>query len=139
MRRCCRVEQEGNPGDARRNLFEQLQPLAGHRALESDETGGVTAWPGQAHDEAAKDGIGNERENDGNGARLLHQRCSRRCALRKNKVGLQRDEFLRKSLQRLRVEGPPSIVDPDVTAVRPPELLEFLPECGEFPSTSPSA
>ena len=49
--------------------------------------------------------------------------------MRKNEVGLQRDEFLRESLSRLRVEGcRPASVDPDVTALRPPELLEFLLE-----------
>ena len=34
--RRCRVEQEGDPGDARRNLLEQLQPLAGQRALHNE-------------------------------------------------------------------------------------------------------
>ena len=48
-----------------------------------------------------------------------------------DKFGLQRDEFLRKSLQRLGVKRPPARVDPDVAAVRPPELLESLPECGD--------
>ena len=67
-------------------------------------------------------------ENDGDGARLLQQRRSGGCALRKNEVGLQRDEFLRESLPRLRVERRPASVDPDVAALRPPELLESLPE-----------
>ena len=72
--RRCRVEQEGDPVDARRNLLEQLQPLARHRALESGETGDVAARPRKARDEAAADRIGNDRENDGDGARLLQQR-----------------------------------------------------------------
>jgi len=36
--RRCRVEQEGDPVDARRNLLEQFQPLAGQRRLHNDET-----------------------------------------------------------------------------------------------------
>jgi hypothetical protein len=42
-RRRCRVEQEGDPGDARRDLLEQPQPLAGQGRLHIDETGDVVA------------------------------------------------------------------------------------------------
>ena len=71
----------------------------------------VTLPPGrgQARDEAAADRIGNGRENDGDGARLLQQRRSGGCVLRKNEVGLQRDEFLRESLSSTpRRRMPPS-------------------------------
>src|SRR5262249_31508242 len=40
------------------------------------------------------------------------------------------NEFLRDSLHRLHV-GCPANVDPDVAALRPPELPESLPECGD--------
>jgi hypothetical protein len=66
--RRCRVEQHCDPGDARCNLLEQLQPLASHRGLHSDETGDVSSRLREARDEAAADRIGNERENDGDGA-----------------------------------------------------------------------
>ena len=116
--------------DARRNLLEQLQPLAGHSRLHRDETGDVTARPRKARDESAADRIGNESENDGDGARLLQQSRRGGCGMRKNKVGLQRDEFLRESLSRFRIVGcRPARVDPDVAALRPPELLESLAEC----------
>jgi hypothetical protein len=47
--------------------------------------------------------------------------------LRNNEVGLQRDEFLRKSLHRLDVTGcRPAGVDPDIVAVCPAELLKSL-------------
>ena len=45
--RCCRVEEEGGPVDARRDLFEQLQPIASHRRLKIDETGNVAARRGR--------------------------------------------------------------------------------------------
>src|SRR6202035_4845955 len=71
---------------------------------------------------AAADRIGNARENDGDATRLLHHRRSRGRGCCKNEVGLQRDEFLRESLHRLHVASGPAIVDPDVSALRPPEL-----------------
>src|SRR5262249_22831901 len=69
--RCRRVEQDGHAGDVRRDLFEQLQPLAAHRALDRGEAGRVAAWPGEACDNAAAYRISNDCENDGNGARLF--------------------------------------------------------------------
>ena len=51
-----------------------------------------------------------------------------RVCLSKNKFGLRPDEFFRESLHRLNVGSGPARVDPDVAALRPPELLEFLPE-----------
>src|SRR5262249_42485577 len=43
----------------------------------------------------------------------------------------QPDEFLRESLHGLRLESGPPSVDPDVTALRPAELLETLSERGD--------
>jgi hypothetical protein len=63
--RRCRIEQHRDPGDARRDLFEQLQPLASHRGLHSDETGDVPSRLRKARDKAAADRIGNERETMG--------------------------------------------------------------------------
>ena len=117
-----RVEQDG-PLDARRNLLEQLQPLAGHRRLHIRKASDVAARPRKARDEAAADRIGKSRENDRDGARLLQQ--SRRVgrAMRKNQVGLQRDEFLGELGSRLGVVGcRPANVDLDIAALRPPEL-----------------
>jgi hypothetical protein len=96
------------------------------------KTGDVAARLREARDEAAADRIGNRRENDGDGARLLQQRSRGGCDSRKNEIGLQRDEFLREPLSRLRVLGRrPASVEPDVAVLRPPELLKFLPECRE--------
>src|SRR3984893_11480742 len=44
VRRRCRVEKEGNPGNARCNLFEQLQPFAGNRRFCIGEAGNIAAW-----------------------------------------------------------------------------------------------
>jgi hypothetical protein len=63
------VEHGGDPRNARRDLLEQLQPLAAHRGFQIEETGDVAARPGQARDEAVADRIRNRRHNDGNGVR----------------------------------------------------------------------
>src|SRR5262249_47187385 len=82
--RGCRVEQEGDPPDARGNLLKQLQPLAGHRRFHSNETGYIAAWPRQTRDEATANWIDDVGENDGDGPRLLHHRQGSWCVLRKN-------------------------------------------------------
>src|SRR5271166_5105992 len=43
-----RIKQQGGPLEARRNLLEQLKPLAGHRRLHDGETGGIAARACQA-------------------------------------------------------------------------------------------
>src|SRR5262249_28178532 len=123
-----RVEQEGDPDDARRDLLEQPQPLPGQGRLHIDETGDVAARPGEARDEAAADWIGGGRENDGDAARLLQHRRGGGCVLRKNEVGPQLDDFPRESLHQLHIRRRPASVDPDIAALRPAELLESLAE-----------
>src|SRR5262249_6161337 len=68
------------------------------------------------------------RKNDGNTTCLLQQNRSGGCVLRKDQVWLQHDEVLGKSLRGLSAERRPAIVDLNVVALRPPELLECLPE-----------
>ena len=100
------------------------------RPLKADTvTGDVSSRPRKARDEAAADRIGKEPENDGNGARLLQQLRSGGRALRKNEVRLQRDEFLGELLHQFLVERRPASFDPNVAAIRPPELLKSVPEC----------
>jgi hypothetical protein len=82
-------------------LLRVFQPLAGHRRFRKDETGDIAARPGEARDEAAADRVRNDRKNNGDGARLLQQ-CSRGgCGVRKNEVGLERDELFRAPSPRL--------------------------------------
>src|SRR6516165_4602644 len=89
----------------------------------------MATWARQALDEAATNRIGNHCKNDRDGARLLQQ-CSRGGgAVRKNEIGLQRDQLLREPLHHLRVGPGPAGVDPYVAAFRPPELLERFPKC----------
>src|SRR5215208_7367809 len=74
----CWVEQEGDPLESRRNLLEQLHPLACHCGLSVDETGYVGARLAKLRHEAAADRIGNGYEDDGNGTRVLKERSGYR-------------------------------------------------------------
>src|SRR6516225_7525298 len=120
--------QERDPGVARRNLLEQLQPLARYCSLHANETGDVAARPRQASDEAIADRISNLRENDRDGVRLLQQRPGCWRVLRKNEIRLQPDELLCKSLHQLNIGRRPAIVASDGTVLRPAEFLESLAE-----------
>src|SRR5579872_6675652 len=71
-RRCC-VEWDKDPSNTWRNFLEQLKPLAAHRRLANGEAGDVPARPRKARNEAFADRIGNDCENDWDGARLLKQ------------------------------------------------------------------
>ena len=90
--------------------------------------GAVAARPREARDETAAYWIGAGRENDGDAARLLQHRRGGGCVLRKNEIGLQRDDFRRESLHQLQVGRRPASFDPDIAALRPTELLESLAE-----------
>ena len=129
--RRCRVEQEGDPGDARRNLFEQLQPLAGHRRLHIDETGDVAAWPRQARDEAAADRIGNDAKMMG----MVRVCCSIAAVVgvlcERMRSGCSATSSFANRCINSASPVRPAIVDPDVAALRPSKLLESLPECGD--------
>src|SRR5262249_10057678 len=99
-------------------ILEQFHPLACLRRLRNGKTGSVAAWAREARDEVAADRISNNPENDGNGTSFLQQRGSGWSAVRKNEVGLQRDEFLRVSMHRLRIGGVrPASIDPQIAAV----------------------
>lgn len=124
----CRIAQEGDPFDPRRNLLEYLQPLVGHRWRHGDETSDIAARARNARYETAANRICNLNEHDRGSARLLQQCRGRGRVYRKNKFGLQPDEFFRESSHRLNIGSGPARLDPDIAALRPPELFELLPE-----------
>ena len=68
------MQNDRDPRECRRNLFEQLQPFSGHRQLEIGQARDIAARPCQALNEAAADRIGDLHENDGYRASLL-QHC----------------------------------------------------------------
>ena len=93
------LNRERRPCDARRDLLEQVRPACRRSSPPTWRNGDVAAWTRQARDETAADRIGNHRKNDWDGACLLqHPAVVEMIA--KNKVGLQRYEFLREPLRR---------------------------------------
>src|SRR5262249_39810200 len=88
IRRCHRVEQEGEAADVWRNLLEEFQPLTCHRRLCKSETRDVTTRSSKSRDETTANRIGNDSENDGNCACLVQYRSSRRCVICENEIGL---------------------------------------------------
>jgi len=72
--RIVRIPKHRNPGDARNQLFEQLQPLAGDFRGEQADAGDIAAGLGEAGDKSNGNRIAAERD-DRNGLRL-RQRCA---------------------------------------------------------------
>ena len=68
-----RVMNERDPLYLRRNLLEQLHPLADHREFEILEARHVASRLCKALDEAVADGIDNDREHDRDRVRLLQK------------------------------------------------------------------
>src|SRR5262249_23646850 len=52
-------------------------------------------------------------------------------ALTDDRVGPQTNQLSCERLDSIRISSAPAIVDPNVAALRPPKLLESLPECGD--------
>src|SRR5882762_3645250 len=118
-----------DPSNTRRNFLEQLKPLTAHRRFANGKTGYIPTRSRKARDEAIADRIRNDCENDRDNARLLQQSVRSVRVLRKKQVWLQRDEFLRVSLNSLSVGGCKIARLHD--DVRPAEPLEFPPEDGK--------
>ena len=67
-----------DPRDDRRDLTQELEPFAAQRRFDIDEASEVAAGIGDVGDEAAADGIGDNGQDDRDGARLPLQRSGRR-------------------------------------------------------------
>src|SRR5262249_25513372 len=106
-----RIEYEGNALDARRDLFEQLQPFAGQRGLDIRESGRVATRTCEAFDEAFPNGVRDYGENDRGCTRLPQDRSCHWRASGQNHVGLECNKLLCKRLHPFRVTGYPTDVD----------------------------
>jgi len=89
---------------------------------------GIAAWPRQACDEACGDRIGGLREHDRHSARRLQQRPHDRATGGQDDVRLERDQFSRVSARVIGTPRAPTIVDLQVAAVGPAQLLQTLLE-----------
>src|SRR5262244_2006516 len=74
-----RVVKKSDPGDARRQFLEKLEPLSSERELKRGEARDIAARPRQACNEALADRIADTCENDRyRPCRLLQRRDTRR-------------------------------------------------------------
>src|SRR5215211_5851071 len=76
-----RVEDDANPGDARRDLLERFQPLCADRGFEQQKAGRIAARPRQALDEPGADRVGHDREHDRDRTGRVQQWCHGRAAI----------------------------------------------------------
>jgi hypothetical protein len=66
-----RVKQDRCPLDVGRHLFEHLQPFSHHGVVDEREARNVAARAREAYDQALTDWIGDDSEDDRDGARRL--------------------------------------------------------------------
>src|SRR5262245_30508434 len=118
-------------GDTRHgwcDLLEQLQPFRANRKLEQCEPGDIASRMGKAGDEAGTDGIGDLREDDRYCAgRPLHWRQGG-ARSREDHIRLRCHEFGRIGARPDVISAGPAIVDLEVAAFAPSQLLQSLPE-----------
>ena len=112
------IAKDRDARDIGRDLLEQLEPFCADAVFEKHETGGIAAWPREAVDEACRNRISNDRENDRHGAGRLQQRGYGSGAMGQNDVRRERDQF-RSVLANFGGISTPARVDPRVAADSP--------------------
>src|SRR5215471_1376958 len=113
------IPNDGRPRDARRDLFEQFQPLRADTVFECGKTGDVAARPRQALDEPGAHWIRSLREYDRHGPGRLQQRRYDRASTSQDDVRRERGQFRRVPTNALGIARAPANVDPQVAAVGP--------------------
>ena len=115
------VEEKGDPGDMRRDLLQQLQPLASDRWLDIGEAGDIAAAAARSPRSRCPPDRKRSRRRWGC-ARVLQQRRRGWCVCeRMGRASARRvpSRIVASSQVRRRC---PANVEADVTALRPPEL-----------------
>jgi hypothetical protein len=115
-------------GHARRNLLEQLQPLASQGGLETCESGDVPARSRVVRNKAASDRIGHVHEHNRERASFPQQCGDHGSVLANDNIGPSIDQLLCKSSCLIGTTGGPTNVDLDIAAVRPTQLSEPIQE-----------
>jgi hypothetical protein len=80
---------------------------------------------------ALANGIDQIPEHDGDGGGLLLENPRGRRARGKNEVGFARDDLLCKALKHIHIGSTPAVVDLEVAALDPAELLQTIMECSD--------
>src|SRR6516164_11312004 len=124
-----RIEHDCGPLEPRRDLREQLKPLASHRGFVPDaEAGDVPARLVEPRDDAAGDGLGRVSKNDRDRLRLPLEGNSRHGPACEYDVRVQADQLLRERSCPIDVSASPPNVDPHVVAIGPTQVRKGLRE-----------
>src|SRR5262249_55583721 len=99
--------------------------LGAHRGFKIGETGGVAARTCEARHQAAANGIGYHREYDRNCASLPREGLSGRSGASNEHVRPHSRQLGRKGPDALRVAAPPTVFNPNITTLHPPQVLEL--------------
>src|SRR6516164_8432494 len=105
-----RIEHDCDPLEPRRDLREQLKPLASERGFEVAEAGDIPTGAVEPRDDAAGDGLAHARKDDRDCPRLLLEGNGRRGRACQDDVGLQTDQLLGERPYPIDViTGPPKV------------------------------
>src|SRR6266404_904479 len=119
------------PTHPRRDLLEHLQPFAADRGFKIVEPGNISTRTRQACDEAASDRIGHTDEDDRDGAGRLHKSRHSRIAGDKDYIRRERDQFRSDDADVFDVFAWEPVINSNISAIDPTEVLEALPESRE--------
>src|SRR6266567_275371 len=114
---------------SRRKFPERFQPLATDRPFEVGKAGDISTWPGQACDKAVVHRVGNQHEHDRCRAGLPQQRLNPGSTGSDDDFRARLDKIFRKFLHSFNVPGRPTVVDADIAAIDPAEVLKRLFKC----------
>src|SRR5579862_4951226 len=130
-RRGLRIEQKRGTAEMRHDFLQQLDPLAAQRRFDIYESGSIAARAWKAVDEAAADGVGDHNEDDRNCFRFALQRFDDRGGRANDQIGLKSNKLFRKRRHAFQIGGGPAVIDRNVAADVPAEVLQRFGEFGQ--------
>src|SRR6516165_51801 len=116
------------PLEPRRDLREELKPLASQRGFVVGETGDVPARLVEPRNDAASDGVAQAQKDNRDRLRLPLEGNSRRRRACHDDVGLKADQLLRERSYLIYVNAEPPKVHSHVTAIGPTQTRKRLRE-----------
>src|SRR5262249_28579238 len=121
-----RIEHETYSVCSRCDLLQHFRPFAWHRRLKTGEARDIPAWSRKVGDETVPDRIGHLNEDDRDALGLLAQCEDWGRSVRNKYVRPERDEFSCQCREPSRISGSPTVIDVQITAVDPTQLLQSL-------------
>ena len=126
IRRGLRIEHDRHPPDVGDHLLDDVQPFADYGKVDIREAGDVPAGTSKARDEALSGRIVDSREDDRDGARGLFQRRNDRRGVGGDDVWRRVHQFTDVCLDVGNVAAGKTVLDLNVSVLRPSERLKSL-------------